>query len=634
MNFSKTFLAGLLAFIVGNILIAVLWSLFVMGIVGALSATTGIDDNSILRIDLSENIVEAPPADPFAGVDFRTMTATPHVTLFEALRAIDAAKSDPRIKGIYIRPNGQGTVSMAVLEELRAAILDFKQESGKFVLAYNEAYGQGGYYLATAADGVYLQPEGLLDWHGMAVNTLFFKGLLDKLDLKVEVFRPTACKYKSAVEPYILTKLSDANREQLGQLVHSMWSVIAGDVAESRGLTIEMLDEYADELSAIQPEDALAKGMVDGLKYEDEMNDLFAEAGVEADGDGQYRFVSLGRYAAQVGPDMRHMGADRVAVLYADGQIVDGEGYDAVYGNTLAEKIRQLRLDDGVKAVVVRVNSPGGSALASDVIWREMELLKAEKPVIVSMGAYAASGGYYISAPADAIVADRLTLTGSIGVFGMLLDAGDAMERKLGVTVDAVKSNRSADLSIFRGLTPTERAMMLKSGLRDLYEPGRRRTQSARRESARYCRRARMERRRCARNRVDRLLRRLEERHCRCGRQGRPGRGVLHRGSARSAAGAGRHSGRPQRAGRGTRRTHGAFRSLRRVPPRPQRAFAAGCPDLLSLRLLVRVARSYSETGFTPAAACRGRGEFVRERAQRGDDPASRTRLVNSTVPA
>ena len=320
MNFSKTFLAGLLAFIVGNILIAVLWSLFVMGIVGALSATTGIDDNSILRIDLSENIVEAPPADPFAGVDFRTMTATPHVTLFEALRAIDAAKSDPRIKGIYIRPNGQGTVSMAVLEELRAAILDFKQESGKFVLAYNEAYGQGGYYLATAADGVYLQPEGLLDWHGIAVNTLFFKGLLDKLDLKVEVFRPTACKYKSAVEPYILTKLSDANREQLGQLVHSMWSVIAGDVAESRGLTIEMLDEYADELSAIQPEDALAKGMVDGLKYEDEMNDLFAEAGVEADGDGQYRFVSLGRYAAQVGPDMRRRGLRRRLRQYAGGE--------------------------------------------------------------------------------------------------------------------------------------------------------------------------------------------------------------------------------------------------------------------------------------------------------------------------
>ena len=469
MNFSKTFLAGLLAFVVGNILIAVLWSLFVMGIVGALSATTGIDDNSILRIDLSENIVEAPPADPFAGVDFRTMTATPHVTLFEALRAIDAAKSDPRIKGIYIRPNGQGTVSMAVLEELRAAILDFKQESGKFVLAYNEAYGQGGYYLATAADGVYLQPEGLLDWHGMAVNTLFFKGLLDKLDLKVEVFRPTACKYKSAVEPYILTKLSDANREQLGQLVHSMWSVIAGDVAESRGLTIEMLDEYADELSAIQPEDALAKGMVDGLKYEDEMNDLFAEAGVEADGDGQYRFVSLGRYAAQVGPDMRHMGADRVAVLYADGQIVDGEGYDAVYGNTLAAKLAGVREDKKVKAVVLRVNSPGGSALASDVIWREVELLREKKPVIVSMGSYAASGGYYISCGADAIVADKTTLTGSIGVFGMFLRLEDALKNKLGITFDAVRTNTSADMGVMRPLTATERAAIMRS-VDEVYE--------------------------------------------------------------------------------------------------------------------------------------------------------------------
>ena len=463
MNFSKTFLAGLLAFVVGNILIAMLWGLFVMGLVGALSATTGIDDNSILRIDLSENIVEAPPADPFAGVDFRTMTATPYVTLFEALRAIDAAKNDPRIKGIYIRPNGQGTVSVTVLEELRAAIIDFKQESGKFVLAYNEAYGQSGYYLATAADGVYLQPEGLLDWHGIAANTMFYKGLLDKLDLKVEVFRPTACKYKSAVEPFILTKMSDANREQMSQLVRSMWHVIAGDVAESRGLTVEQLDGYADELSAILPDEALKNGLIDGLKYEDEMDDLFAEAGVESDGDGQYSFVSLGEYASQVGPDIQHIGADRVALLYADGQIVDGEGYDAVYGNTLAAKIRELRLDSGVKAVVLRVNSPGGSALASDVIWREMELLKAVKPVIVSMGDYAASGGYYISAPADAIVADRLTLTGSIGVFGMFLDAGDAMKQKLGVTVDAVKSNRSADMSIFRGLTPTERAMMLKS---------------------------------------------------------------------------------------------------------------------------------------------------------------------------
>lgn len=469
MNFSKTFLAGLLAFIVGNVLIVMLWSLFVMGLVGALSATTGIEENSILKIDLSENIVDAPPADPFAGVDFRSMTVTPQVTLFSALRAIDAAKEDPRIKGIYIRPNGQGMVSMAVLEELRAAIADFREQSGKFVLAYNELYGQGGYYLASVADALYVQPEGALDWYGLAFNVMFFKGLMDKLDLKAEIFRPTACEYKSAVEPYFLTKMSDANRRQMSELVNSMWSTIAGDVAASRGLKVEQLNAYADDLSAILADEAVKKGMIDGMKYEDEMGELFAEAGVEADSDGEYRFVSLGKYASQVGPDIHHIGSDRVAVLYADGQIVDGDGYDAVYGNTLAAKIKDLRLDDGVKAVVLRVNSPGGSAMASNVIWREMELLKAEKPVIVSMGAYAASGGYYISAPADAIVADRLTLTGSIGVFGMFLNVGDAMKQKLGITVDGVKSNRSADLSPFRALTPTERAVMLK-GVDRVYE--------------------------------------------------------------------------------------------------------------------------------------------------------------------
>lgn len=469
MNFSKTFLAGLLAFIVGNILIAMVWSIFVMGIVGALSVTTSIPENSILKIDLSENLLDAPSNEPFAGVDFQTMTVTPQVTLFSALRAIDAAKADPRIKGIYIRPNGKGVVSLAILEELRAAIDEFRAQSGKFVLAYNEAYDQSGYYLASVADKVYVQPEGMLDWHGMAFNVMFFKGLMDKLDIKAEIFRPTACKFKSAVEPYFLTEMSKENREQMLELVHSMWCVVAGDVAESRGLTIEQLDDYADNLSVLQADDAVKWGMIDGTLYEDQMNDMFAEAGVDANSDGSYNFVSLGAYASQVGPDLTRMGSNRVAILYADGNIVDGEGYDAVYGNTLSEKIRDLREDDGVKAVVLRVNSPGGSALASDVIWREIELLKAEKPVIVSMGAYAASGGYYISCSADAIVADRLTLTGSIGVFGMYFNVGEAAKNKLGITVDGVKSNRSADMSSFRGLTSIERAALTK-GVDRVYE--------------------------------------------------------------------------------------------------------------------------------------------------------------------
>lgn len=463
MNFSKTFLAGLLAFIVGNVLIAMIWGLFVMGLVGAMSVTATIPDNAILKIDLSENIVEAPSCDPFEGVDFRTMTVTPHVTLFSALRAIDAAKADPRIKGIYIRPNGMGLTSLAVLEELRAAIDEFRAESGKFVFAYNEAYDQARYYLASVADKVYIQPEGMLDWRGLAFNVMFFKGLMDKLGIEAEVFRPTACKYKSAVEPYFLTEMSDANREQMEDLVHSMWCVVAGDVAESRGLTIERLDDYADNLSVLEADDAVKWGMIDEVRYEDQMEELFAEAGVETGFGGKYNFVTLGAYASQVAPDFARLGSNRVAILYADGDIVDGEGYDAVYGNTLSEKIRNLREDEGVKAVVLRVNSPGGSALASDVIWREIELLKAEKPVIVSMGSYAASGGYYISCPADAIVADRLTLTGSIGVFGIYFDLGDAAKNKLGITVDEVKSNRSADMSAFRGLTSLERAALTKS---------------------------------------------------------------------------------------------------------------------------------------------------------------------------
>ena len=457
-QFFKTVFASTLGVLVALGIVTMGSIFFIIGVAASADGSSEYkpDKNTVFKLSLDGVLVDQAVKNPFSELMGESSN---QMAVSDVIKAIRRAKANDNIKGIYLEAGSLST-GFAGIEAIRRELEDFK-DSGKFIVSYGDYYTQGAYYLCSVADSVFLNPQGSVSLVGLASQGLFFTGLAEKIGVEHYIFKVGT--YKSAVEPFFLKKFSDANREQLGQLVHSMWSVIAGDVAESRGLTIEMLDEYADELSAIQPEDALAKGMVDGLKYEDEMNDLFAEAGVEADGNGQYRFVLLGRYAAQVGPDVRHMGADRVAVLYADGQIVDGEGYDAVYGNTLAEKIRQLRLDDGVKAVVVRVNSPGGSALASDVIWREMELLKAEKPVIVSMGAYAASGGYYISAPADAIVADRLTLTGSIGVFGMLLDAGDAMERKLGVTVDAVKSNRSADLSIFRGLTPTERAMMLKS---------------------------------------------------------------------------------------------------------------------------------------------------------------------------
>ena len=292
------------------------------------------------------------------------------------------------------------------------------------------------------------------------------EGGVDKLDLKAEVFRPTACKYKSAVEPYIYDKMSDANREQMQQLVSSMWGVIAESVAEARGIELKTLNEMADRLEVALPGEALEKGLVDSLIYEDQMEDVFAELGVSDD----YDFVTLGDYAAQVGADLKNISADQVAVVYADGQIVDGEGYGKeIYGNTLAAKIAGVRDNEKVKAVVLRVNSPGGSALASDVIWREIELLRAEKPVIVSMGSYAASGGYYISCGADAIVADKTTLTGSIGVFGMFLRLEDALKNKLGITFDAVRTNTSADMGVMRPLTGTERAAIMRS-VDEVYE--------------------------------------------------------------------------------------------------------------------------------------------------------------------
>ena len=462
MNFLKTFLAGLLAVVVGTFLVFFLWIFLLLGIAGSMEKSVAVYPESILKIDFSEMLTDAPSSDPLAGIDVMTFQSMPQLSLFSTLRALEAAAADDRIKGIYLRMNGMGGIAgTALLEELREALETFKQ-SGKFVVAYNETYSQGQYYLASVADRIYLQPEGGMDWSGLASNVTFYKGLLDKLDLNVEVFRPTACRYKSAVEPFILEKMSPANREQMQALVNSMWATISGDVCAARGIDSVEMRRITDNLEVTLADEALKYGFVDELLYEDQMEDVFAGLGVESDG-GDYRFVTLGEYAAQVGADLKNISADRVAIVYADGQIVDGEGYgQEIYGNTLAAKLADVRRDEQVKAVVVRVNSPGGSALASDVIWREMELLRAEKPVIVSMGSYAASGGYYISCPADVIVADRLTLTGSIGVFGMILDPREALKNKLGITIDGVQSNKSSDFLGKGPLTPVQRAMIMR----------------------------------------------------------------------------------------------------------------------------------------------------------------------------
>lgn len=473
MKFSKVFLAALLAVVAGSVISGLFWLVTIFGMAGSMGGGKAVTvlPNTILRVDLADNIVESPAINPFANMDFASMQTTRSLPILKVLRAIETAAADERIKGIYLNFAGGGAISTAALEELRDALVTFKA-SGKFILAFNDSYSQIGYYLASVADKIYLQPEGQFSWMGISMPTIFFKGAMDKLGISCEVFRPTVCKYKSAVEPYILEKMSPANRKQMEELTASMWQTISSAVAEARGTTVEALNKIANTSPVLFPEQALKLGLIDGVIYRDQMEDIFAEYGVEKNLFGKYEILPLGDYCSVIGANMSKASAPKVGIIYADGAIVDGEveAIDGnIYGTTLANTIAKARQDQTIKAVVLRVNSPGGSALASDVIWREVELLKKEKPVIVSMGAYAASGGYYISAPADAIVANKLTLTGSIGVFGMMMEGGNMLKNKLGITFDGVKTNNSADFGQnilgvnLRKTTAMERELLIAS---------------------------------------------------------------------------------------------------------------------------------------------------------------------------
>ena len=466
-SFGKIFLAALLAVVAGSALITIFWIALLSG-VGAMMqpATKSVPESAILRIDFSENLVDAPSKNPMASFDFASMSANKELTIYKALRGVEAAADDERIKGIYIDVSGAGNLEVTALEELRDALVKFKQ-SGKFIVAYSDIYLQWYYYLCTVADKIYIQPEGTFQWNGVALNTVFFKGLLDKLGVEIEILRPTACRYKSAVEPMFLTKMSDANREQMQQLATNMWGVLTDAVSKSRGVSVEKLNELADNLTVMLPQDAVEHKLVDATLYADQVEELFkSEYGIE-----KPNYVTLGDYAAALTPDVKKAAAPKVAIVYAQGEVLAGRGSDDnIYGYTMAETIRKVADDDDVKAVVVRVNSPGGSALASDIIWREMELLQQKKPVIVSMGSTAASGGYYIAAPADAIVANQLTMTGSIGVFGTMPNAGNALENKVGITFDGVKSNTHADMgAIYSPLSQVERQAMMR-GVDKVYE--------------------------------------------------------------------------------------------------------------------------------------------------------------------
>lgn len=468
MNFWKTFFAALLALVVGSIAMFILSIIFGFSLLASMSIpSVTVPERSVLCINLNESIIDSPNLSPLNNINPETMTLETPITLFQAISAIEKAANDDNIECIYLYLNGMGTISASNIEELRSALERFKL-SGKSIVAFDDMYTQGEYYLASVANRVSLHPEGSIDWRGVGFDVMFYKGLMDKLNVDVEIFRPTECKFKSAVEPYFLTKMSEANRTQMESLAQSMWKTIVSDIAASRNVEANTLIALAADLKVNTAKDAKQYGLIDAAEYEDEVDAYIEQLGVKRNRRGELNKISLYNYVTANGmfDTSFATGQNQVAIIYANGQIVDGnsvgDGY--IFSNTLAKQIRDARLDKSIKAVVLRVNSPGGSALASDVIWREMTLLQKSKPVVVSMGEYAASGGYYISAPADYIVADRLTLTGSIGVFGTVFNIEKLLSNKLGITTDFAGTSASANgLSFLRPLSDREKSVVTES---------------------------------------------------------------------------------------------------------------------------------------------------------------------------
>lgn len=457
------FLRNVLATIVGLFLFFGLLFFGLIIIVTALGSSSDkviVKDDSVLVLDLSD--VRYDYGGKFNYKDLN-IKDTDSKGVSNILEAIDYAQTDSKIKGISII-NNTSALGISQLREIRNHLKDFK-ESGKFVLAYANAYDQKEYYLNSVADSVYVNPVGAIDFRGLYTEVLYLKGLEDKTGVKMEVIRHG--KYKSAVEPYLEDKMSPANHEQTLAFLNSMWNTIVEDIAESRKISVDTLNNIADNLDARTPERALKVGLVDKVVYEDEYHDAIRNLlGVES--DKEYNKIKILEYAKDAINQATSKG-DEIAIIYAQGQILSGEGNVNYIGEgSINRALRKARKNDKVKAIVLRVNSPGGSALTSDLIWREIELTKKEKPVIVSMGNLAASGGYYISCNADYIFADPTTITGSIGVFGMLPNFSE-LATKYGVNAQDVKTHKNAaTYSPFKPIDPNFKAVMTES-VEDIY---------------------------------------------------------------------------------------------------------------------------------------------------------------------
>lgn len=460
-NFLKYTLATITGIIIASILFFVIMLASFSAIVSSGNKSVSVSNNSILVLKAGVTIPDRGNQNPLSGIDLVNLTFSPSAGLNDILHDIEKASGDSKIKGILIE-NGLLPSGWATTEEIRNALLKFR-ENGKFVISYSDyVLTQECYYLATAADKIYINPGSMVEFKGLSSEVMFYKKALEKIGVEVQVTRHG--KFKGAVEPFILDKLSDENRTQIKDYAGSLWNQIITDISKSRDIPVEQLNKLADNLDGNLASGAFESKLVDGLMYRDALIDtLKSLSGINK--DKELNLISMTKYTKVADTKLSFSAKNKIAVVYASGTIVTGKGNQGnIGGNYYADVISKARLDSSVKAIVLRVNSPGGSATASDIMWRELDLAARVKPVVISMGNYAASGGYFISAPGTKIYADPMTISGSIGVFGLIPNIGKLLEQKLGLTTEIINTNKNSDFpSIYRPMNPYEKELMQMS---------------------------------------------------------------------------------------------------------------------------------------------------------------------------
>ncbi len=462
----KEFFKYVLATVVGIIAISIIGIILFFMVIGAIISTAekqvSVESNSMLVLDFERQIVDRSPNDPFEDLDIPGFTRVKTIGLDEIKESLDKAVHDNRIKGIYLNMSITSG-GMASVEEIRNMLIAFREQSDKPIYAYGNLYDQKAYYLATVADKIVIHPMGTIDFRGLGGEMLFFKKALDKIGVEAQIIRHG--KFKAAVEPFMLEKMSDENRKQQLVYMNSLWRHLLKGVAEKRNLSIDYLNELADSVQTFKKGEELVKtGLVDAAEYKDQVLDDLREI-TGTDSDEGIPVIGVSNYAGvNVKGYSKGYSRNKIAVIYASGDIGVPFGGVGIDGEDLGREIRKVRLDSSYKAIVLRINSPGGSVFDSEIIWREVKLAAAEKTMVVSFGDVAASGGYYVSCPADKIVAQPNTITGSIGIFGIIPNFGELLNDKLGITTDVVKTNENSDLlTLTRPMTPFERDLLQKN---------------------------------------------------------------------------------------------------------------------------------------------------------------------------